>query len=103
MFNDTIMQNIRYGRPEATDGEVLEAARLARLDVAVAKMPKAFQTGEGCITVSGLNKGRRRPGFMDWILFVSPSWRFFPSTVTSFPLPLPSAAPTQLWASAASS
>lgn len=46
MFNDTIMQNIRYGRPEATDGEVLGAARMARLDVAVARMTKGYHTSE---------------------------------------------------------
>ena len=45
LFNDTIMQNIRYGRPDATDDEVLEAARMARLDVAVSRMPNAFHTG----------------------------------------------------------
>ncbi len=32
LFNDTILYNIRYGRPEASDEEVHEAARLAQID-----------------------------------------------------------------------
>ncbi len=31
LFNDTILQNIRYGRPDASDEEVMEAARMAHL------------------------------------------------------------------------
>ncbi|KIY96039.1 ATP-binding cassette, subfamily B,bacterial [Monoraphidium neglectum] len=31
LFNDTILQNIRYGRPEASDDDVMEAARMAHL------------------------------------------------------------------------
>ena len=31
LFNDTILYNIRYGRPEASDGEVFEAARAAAI------------------------------------------------------------------------
>ena len=46
LFNDSILENIRYGRPEARDSEVLEAARMARLDVAVSRMPNAYHTGE---------------------------------------------------------
>lgn len=40
----------RYGRPEATDEEVLEAASLAHLSAAVARMPDGFNTG-GCMLV----------------------------------------------------
>ena len=32
LFNDTILYNIRYGRPEASDEEVREAARMAQID-----------------------------------------------------------------------
>ena len=31
LFNDTILQNIRYGRPDASDEEVMDAARMAHL------------------------------------------------------------------------
>lgn len=31
LFNDSIMQNIRYGRPDASDEEVMEAAKMAHL------------------------------------------------------------------------
>lgn len=60
LFNDTIMQNIRYGRPEADDDEVISAARLARLDDAVAKMPNRYQTivGERGLKLSGGEKQR---------------------------------------------
>jgi ABC-type multidrug transport system fused ATPase/permease subunit len=39
LFNDTIFYNIAYGRPTATREEVLEAARLARIDDAIRQMP----------------------------------------------------------------
>lgn len=60
LFNETIMQNIRYGRPDATDAEVMAAARLARLDEAVAKMPKQYETlvGERGLKLSGGEKQR---------------------------------------------
>ena len=60
LFNDTIMQNIRYGRPDATDEEVMQAAKLARLDVAVQKMPNHFETlvGERGLKLSGGEKQR---------------------------------------------
>ncbi len=35
LFNDTILQNIRYGRPEASDEEVVAASQMARLHEAV--------------------------------------------------------------------
>ena len=39
LLNDTIFYNIAYGRPTATREEVLEAARLARIDDAIRQMP----------------------------------------------------------------
>ena len=41
LFNDTILYNIRYGRPEATDAEVREAARLAQIDEFIRACPRA--------------------------------------------------------------
>ena len=48
MFNDTIRENIRIGRPEATDAEVEDAARGAELhDFIVAKLPRGYDTPMG--------------------------------------------------------
>ncbi len=42
LFNGTIMENIRYGRPEATDAEVIAAARAARADHFVRTLPDGY-------------------------------------------------------------
>lgn len=47
LFSGTIADNIRIGRPDATDGEVAEAARLACLDDLVATLPQGYQTPVG--------------------------------------------------------
>src|SRR6516164_1082836 len=47
LFNDTIRYNIRYGRWEATDREVEEAARLAQIDGFIRLAPKGYETGVG--------------------------------------------------------
>ncbi|KAJ9528985.1 hypothetical protein QJQ45_000551 [Haematococcus lacustris] len=47
LFNDTIMQNIRYGRPESSEEEVVAAAKLAHLHDAVVRMPNAYSTDHG--------------------------------------------------------
>lgn len=49
LFSGTIMENIRYGRLEATDEEVIAASKLVSADVVAAKMPDGYQTevGEG--------------------------------------------------------
>ena len=39
LFNDSIRYNIRYGRPDASDAEVEQAARLARIDRFIAELP----------------------------------------------------------------
>lgn len=44
LFRRTIMENIRYGRPDATDEEVYEAARLAHCDEFIARLPDGYQT-----------------------------------------------------------
>ena len=49
LFSGTIMENIRYGRLDATDDEVVEAAKLVSADVVAARMPEGFgaEVGEG--------------------------------------------------------
>ena len=47
LFNDTIRYNIRYGRWEATDAEVEEAARLAQIDGFIRMSPHGYETEVG--------------------------------------------------------
>ncbi len=60
LFADTILENIRYGRPDATDQEVMEAARRAEIYDDILAMPKGFQTyvGERGTLLSGGQKQR---------------------------------------------
>src|SRR6202161_2507587 len=55
LFNDTIRYNIRYGRWEASDTEVEEAARLAQIDGFIRMSPKGYETqaGERGLNLSG--------------------------------------------------
>jgi ATP-binding cassette subfamily B protein len=60
LFNDTILYNIRYGRPDAGDAEVEEAARLARIDGFIRALPDGYCTmvGERGLKLSGGEKQR---------------------------------------------
>ena len=60
LFAGTIMENIRYGRPDATDEEVARAAMQARLHEEVMQMPQNYQTyvGERGVVLSGGQKQR---------------------------------------------
>jgi len=60
LFNDTIRYNIRYGRWEASDREVEEAARLAQIDGFIRLAPKGYETevGERGLKLSGGEKQR---------------------------------------------
>ncbi len=60
LFNDTIRYNIRYGRWEASDGEVEEAARLAQIDGFIRLATKGYETevGERGLKLSGGEKQR---------------------------------------------
>jgi ABC-type transport system involved in Fe-S cluster assembly fused permease/ATPase subunit len=60
LFNDTIRYNIRYGRWDATDAEVEEAARLAQIDGFIRLSPKGYGTevGERGLKLSGGEKQR---------------------------------------------
>ena len=44
MFTDTIMENIRYGRLDATDEEVIAAAKLANADSFIRRLPDGYNT-----------------------------------------------------------
>lgn len=59
LFTGTVMENIRYGRLDATDEEVYEAARIANAYDFITRLPQGFQTmltGDG----SNLSQGQRQ-------------------------------------------
>ena len=59
LFTGTVMDNIRYGRPDATDEECIAAARLANADGFIRMLPNGYDTvlsGDG----SGLSQGQRQ-------------------------------------------
>ncbi|MCG6121409.1 MAG: ABC transporter ATP-binding protein/permease [Microvirga sp.] len=60
LFNDTIGYNIRYGRWDASEEEVREAARLAQIDRFVESLPEGYETpvGERGLKLSGGEKQR---------------------------------------------
>src|SRR5699024_10910075 len=55
LFEGTIADNIRYGRPDATDAEILAAAKLAHADEFIVQQPMGYDTpvGENGVTLSG--------------------------------------------------
>ena len=55
LFNNTVMENIRVGRKDATDEEVIAAAKAAHCHAFIEKMPDGYQTviGENGSTLSG--------------------------------------------------
>ena len=60
LFDDTVLENIRLGRRDASDEEVLAAAKAAQCDEFVAKMPNGYQTvlGENGSRLSGGQRQR---------------------------------------------
>ena len=60
LFAASILENIRYGRPDASDEEVVQAARLAEIYDDIAAMPDGFDTyvGERGVLLSGGQKQR---------------------------------------------
>ena len=60
LFNDTILYNIRYGRPEANNAQVREAARLAQIHDFIMTLPQGYDSlvGERGLKLSGGEKQR---------------------------------------------
>lgn len=59
LFTGTVMENIRFGRLEATDEECIAAAKLANADGFISRLPKGYQTlltGDG----ANLSQGQRQ-------------------------------------------
>ena len=59
LFSDTVMENIRYGRLEASDDEVIEAARMADADPFIRQLPQGYQTMLS-ERASNLSQGQRQ-------------------------------------------
>lgn len=60
LFNRSIMENIRFARPKATDEEVFRAAKLAHIHDVILKMPKGYESvvGERGVKLSGGERQR---------------------------------------------
>jgi ABC-type transport system involved in Fe-S cluster assembly fused permease/ATPase subunit len=60
LFNDTIYENIRYGRPDASEEEIRQAIRMAHLDDFIERLPEGMKTlvGERGLKLSGGEKQR---------------------------------------------
>lgn len=60
LFNDTILYNIRYGSPEASNEEVMAAAKMAQIDSFIRTLPDGYKTmvGERGLKLSGGEKQR---------------------------------------------
>jgi ATP-binding cassette subfamily B protein len=59
LFSNTVMENIRYGRLEATDEEVMQAARMADADHFIRQLPQGYQTMLS-ERASNLSQGQRQ-------------------------------------------
>ena len=72
IFSETIMENLRFGKPEATDDEVIAAAKAAQIHDYIASMPKGYDTpvGERGLTLSG---GQRQRIAIARVLITNPS------------------------------
>ncbi len=59
LFDGTVLDNIRYGRPDATDEECIEAAKIASADTFIRQLPEGYQT---VLTDDGANlsQGQRQ-------------------------------------------
>ena len=60
LFSDTVRANIAYGRPDATDEEIVAAAQAAQAHEFIARLPKGYDTvvGEQGLTLSGGQRQR---------------------------------------------
>lgn len=59
LFSQSVMENVRFGRPKATDEEVMAAIKLANADSFIERLPEKYQTVLG-ERGSGLSQGQRQ-------------------------------------------
>ncbi|MGA2503910.1 MAG: ABC transporter ATP-binding protein [Anaerolineales bacterium] len=72
LFSASVMENIRYGRLEATDEEVIEAARMADADLFIQKLPQSYQTMLS-ERASNLSQGQRQMLSISRAILADPS------------------------------
>ncbi len=72
LFSDTVMNNIRYGKLDATDDDVIAAAKLVEADSFIERLPEGYQTilGE---RGSGLSQGQRQLIAIARVALMSPN------------------------------
>ena len=59
LFSDTVMNNIRFGKPDASDEEVIAAAKISRADEVIQRLPQGYNTVLG-EHGAGLSQGQRQ-------------------------------------------
>jgi len=76
LFQESILENIRFGKLEATDNEVIAAAKAANADDFISRLPRGYDTaiGEQGVRLSGGE--RQRIGIARAILRNTPIWIF---------------------------
>lgn len=72
LFAGSIRENIKYGRPEATDEEMMEAARLANADAFIRLMPRGYDS-ELAENGSNLSQGQRQLLAIARVMLAKPS------------------------------
>lgn len=72
LFSGTIKENIKYGKPDATDAEVAQAARMANADVFIQRLPNKYDT---ILTENGgnLSQGQRQLLAIARVILAKPS------------------------------